>query len=181
MEQKTTITNPSLEEKPRFRFQKFITERKIDTYIGNLMSKHANNKCDGINKDIRISIQASEFHYCSPRETFDELSMYDEFEIAIFYKDRPLIVLNDLMKIGHYEMSSEIENVMPEQENGIYIANKHLDGEEFERCLVAGYLSGEIIDSIVDDLISLVIKFKTRLVLFEKFKQQKYFPYLTKL
>lgn len=36
---------------------------------------------------LDISIQASSFHYCTPREDLPELDAYTEVEIALFNKD----------------------------------------------------------------------------------------------
>ena len=35
--------------------------------------------------DLRVSIQASEFHYCSPRQNLASSDQYQEFEVALFF------------------------------------------------------------------------------------------------
>lgn len=62
---------------------------------------------------LDISIQASNFHYCTPREDFDDINKYAEVEIALFHKDgswvqprtEPLLAdFNQLAElIKHYE------------------------------------------------------------------------------
>ena len=37
--------------------------------------------------DMKLSIQASEFHYCSPRQTFASSDEYESFEVALILKD----------------------------------------------------------------------------------------------
>lgn len=37
--------------------------------------------------DIRVSIQASPWHYCSPRAQFSSCRMYDSFEVALIVDD----------------------------------------------------------------------------------------------
>ena len=37
--------------------------------------------------EMKASIQASENHYCSPRETFVSSDEYDEFEVALIFDE----------------------------------------------------------------------------------------------
>lgn len=62
---------------------------------------------------LDISVQASKYHYCTPREDFDDINEYAEVEIALFNKDgdwvqprtEPLLAdFNQLAElIEHYE------------------------------------------------------------------------------
>ena len=62
---------------------------------------------------LDISVQASKYHYCTPREDFDDINEYAEVEIALFNKDggwaqprtEPLLAdFNQLTElIEHYE------------------------------------------------------------------------------
>ena len=36
---------------------------------------------------LDISVQASKYHYCTPREDFDDINEYAKVEIALFNKD----------------------------------------------------------------------------------------------
>jgi len=41
-----------------------------------------NTKKISLNSGLSLSIQASEFHYCSPRESLGDYSLYDSFEVG---------------------------------------------------------------------------------------------------
>ena len=48
-----------------------------------------------------ISVQASEFHYCSPRENFDDLHKYDVVEAAIIVEGE-LISSEEYPELGRW-------------------------------------------------------------------------------
>lgn len=37
--------------------------------------------------EYSLSIQASDMHYCTPRETFEDIYKYDSMEVAVFKND----------------------------------------------------------------------------------------------
>jgi len=107
-----------------------------------------------------MSIQAGYGLYCCPRKTLDSLSDYDEFEIAIFYNDLGVIVLNHDMTLFNYEVScfEEVNNDHWDK-HGAYVVGG---------TPVAGYVPGEKIDSIIRTLNFVILKKRSRNVLFEK-------------
>ena len=38
--------------------------------------------------DIKLSIQGSSYHYCSPRKYFEDLTRYESVEVGFIYKDK---------------------------------------------------------------------------------------------
>lgn len=123
----------------------------------------AHNSAIDIGEGIKISVQASSGHYCSPRTTLKDLFEYDDFEILISYNDCYLVVVNDNMRFSNYEAYIEEEDssgVRIVVQNGVYIITGG--------CPVAGYVPGEVVDSIINDLNCVAIKIRSRNVLFEK-------------
>lgn len=46
-------------------------------------------------EDFSLSIQASQHHYCDPRETLNDVYSYNSFEVALFEKDKWVIPSKD--------------------------------------------------------------------------------------
>jgi hypothetical protein len=74
----------------------------------NATHRHFNGITAG---EYTLSIQASEYHYCEPRETLEDLSQYTEMEIAIF-KNGEWVQPREDEKIKQFPRYSELEKNM---------------------------------------------------------------------
>ncbi len=70
--------------------------------------------------EYELSIQASKFHYCTPRETITDLYKYKEMEVAIFNKDAWVDLEEDIFLItGNIEIN--FYSYMMEWLQGMYL------------------------------------------------------------
>ena len=58
--------------------------------------------------EYTLSVQASYYHYCDPRETLEDLSQYTEMELAIF-KDGEWVQPREDEKIKQFSRYVELE------------------------------------------------------------------------
>lgn len=108
--------------------------------------------------EYELSIQASKFHYCTPRETITDLYKYKEMEVAIFNKDAWVDLEEDTFFSNWKHRNKFLQ---------LY------DG------MVAGYVSIDIIQSLYnytkDNINKKQIKYKKRVInrqkLYEKRKK----------
>ena len=84
--------------------------------------------------DYRMSIQASEYHYCEPRLTLEDLSNYEEMELALF-KNGEWVQPREDEKIKSFPRYAELE-------------------ERYEKgnVAVAGYVPVDLLQDLYDYL-----------------------------
>lgn len=79
---------------------------------------------------IYLSIQASQFAYCKPRETLDNLALYTHWEIALMNDENFLNILETFpefqnrLELEYYRNGPVYANVPTDLVNDLYLALK---------------------------------------------------------
>lgn len=165
--------------KQKYNFISLIKERIIDKTVTRiaLSPDFAKNSIIELGDGFEVSVQASMFHYSTPRETFESNNDYSEFELAIFKDNNSIVVINKNISFYDYGIMAlkddsgtpfEIEELEHEKLYGVYCSNS-------DSTPLASYVGGEQIDVIIDLLRDVIVKLRSRVVLFEKVKKATFY------
>jgi len=163
----------------KYKFESLIKERIVDDInFSPTLSKFAKNSVIELEEGFSISIQASEFHYSTPRKTLLNNSDYSEFEFLIMKDEYCAISITgilDFADYGIYNLKSPkddseifIEDLESEKYYGVYYSKSDITP-------IASYVRGEYIDFTIDMLNDVIFKLKGRNVLFEKTKKPEFY------
>ena len=166
--------------KQKYKFESLIKERIIDSTVtvGPRAPSFAQNSVIELGEGFSISIQASGFHYSTPRETLLSNSDYSEFEMLIMKDEYCAIAITGILDFADYGIyglkspknDSEIfiEDLESNKYYGVYYSKSDITP-------VASYIRGEYIDFTIDMLKDTILKLKGRNVLFEKTKNPEFY------
>jgi hypothetical protein len=163
----------------KYKFEFLIKERIIDDIKSSpTLVKFAKNSIIELGEGFSISIQASEFHHSTPRKTLLNNSDYSEFEFLIMKDEYCAIVITgilDFVDYGIYNLKSPkddsvifIEDLESEKYYGVYYSKSDITP-------IASYVRGEYVDFTIDVLNNMILKLKSRNVLFEKTKKPEFY------
>lgn len=165
--------------KQRYKFESLIKERILeDVKISPTNIKFARNSVINLEDGFSISIQASEFHYSTPRKTLPNNSDYSEFEFLITKDEYCAVAITGILDFADYG----IYNLKPSK-NGSEIFIEDLESEKYygiyytktDITPIASYVRGEYIDFTIDMLNDAILKLRSRNVLFEKTKKPSFY------
>jgi hypothetical protein len=151
-----------------YEFYDLIEKRTYDFLKPGIIFAH--NSPIHLGEGFYVSIQASEYHYCDPVETFDNIKDYSVFEVGLFRrvnnKAHGVFVINELVSLMDYSITHDFI-----YEEALY-SDQPLNGTFFTpNCdvVIATFLPPKTIQSMVDAIKQVVRKINSRTVLFEKF------------
>jgi hypothetical protein len=155
-------------DKYPYEFYSLIEKRKYDAIRPGAIFAH--NSPIYLGEGFYVSIQASEYHYCDPTETYENLMDYTAFEVGIFRQISKsemhgVLVINDYIHLMDYSMNDDF--IFQEALEG-RIVNGRFAVPEIQ-VITATFVPPKTVQSIVDEVRAIVRKIQSRSVIVEKF------------
>lgn len=159
-----------------YEFYSLIEKRKYDFILPGMTIAH--NTPIHLGEGFYVSVQASEFHYCDPTETYENLMDYTAFEVGVFRQtDRDkihgVLVINDCVHLMDYSINHDF--IYEEAMEG-NIINGRFFVPEIE-VITATFVSPKTVQCIIDEVRAIVRKIQSRSVLVEKFVSKPMISY----
>lgn len=158
-----------------YEFYSLIKKRKIEGRMPGYVFAH--NEPIDLGEGFIVSVQASEYHYCDPTETFEDMMQYEAFEVGLFRQvgndTHGIALINDNIQLMDYGVTHD------------FIFQEALNGSDIKGCfevpdqsvMVTTFVAPKIVQAIVDDIRQIVRKIRSRTVLVEKYVSKTMISY----